>query len=364
MTPPTRAAVAALKGYRPGRTAQDGTVQGPAAPAVKLSSNELPFEPLPSVVAAVRASIGCLHRYPDFFARELTELLGDQVGVPSNQVVVASGSSALCRHIIETSAGDGDQVLMAWPTFQAYGRSAVIAGAETVRVPLDSEFTHDLVALRAAVGPSTRVIFICNPNNPTGTAVTAGDLEAFVKAVPGDVLIVVDEAYREFATDPSQMPNAVPLICEHDNVVVVRTFSKAHGLAGLRVGYAITSAEFADSLRKVVTPFAASAVGQLAAAASVRAQAEVLERARAVVAERVRVSEALGVAGIETAQSQANFLWLPLGSASEGLVAACEAAGVLVRPMPPEGVRVTIGTKDENDRFLSAAARWRAGHEH
>jgi histidinol-phosphate aminotransferase len=208
------------------------------------------------------------------------------------------------------------------------------------------------------------VIFVCNPNNPTGTAVTAGDLQAFVKAVPGNVLIAVDEAYREFATDPSQMPNAVPLIAEHDNVVVVRTFSKAHGLAGLRVGYAVASAGFADSLRKVVTPFAGSAVGQLAASASVRAQAEVMERVRAVVAERVRVGEALGTAGIETADSQANFLWLPLGSASAGFVAACEAAGVLVRPMPPEGVRVTIGTREENDRFLAAAAAWRAGAGH
>lgn len=364
MSAPTRAAIAALKGYRPGRKPGDVTTPAPADLMVKLSSNELPFEPLPSVVAAVQASVASLHRYPDFFARELIELLGDQAGVDSDQVVVASGSSALCRNVVEATATGGDQVVMASPTFQAYGRAAVICGAEAVRVPLNSNYAHDLQAMLDAVGPATRVIFVCNPNNPTSTAVAAGELQDFVKAVPDNVLIVIDEAYREFATDPSSVPNAVPLIADHDNVVVVRTFSKAHGLAGLRVGYAITSPEFADALRKVVTPFAASTVGQLAAAASLRAQAEVLQRVRIIVAERIRVAEALRVAGIETARSEANFVWLPLGAASAGFVSACEAEGVLVRPMPPEGVRVTIGTPAENDRFLAAAAHWRSGPAH
>ena len=364
MSAPTRAAVAALTGYRPGRKPQD---VGPLASRdnlIKLSSNELPFGPLPSVEAAMKASFGSLHRYPDFFARELIELLGEQIGVESDQVVVASGSSALCRHIVEASTTAGDEVVIAAPTFQAYARAAVIAGADAVRVPLDSRFAHDLEAMAAAVGPGTRVIFICNPNNPTSTAVAAGELQAFIEAVPADVLIVVDEAYREFATDPARVQNAVPFIAAHDNVVVVRTFSKAHGLAGLRVGYALASSEFAESLRKVVTPFAASTVGQVAAAASLRAQQEVLERVRTVVAERIRVNDALRILGVEPAESEANFLWLPLESASEGFVTACEADGVLVRPMPPNGVRVTIGTHGENDRFLSAATRWRSRREH
>jgi histidinol-phosphate aminotransferase len=362
VTAPTRKAIAGLKGYRPGGRPQDVAAPGSAGPQVKLSSNELPFGPLPSVVAAVQAAIGDLHRYPDFFARELLELLAEQIGVANNQVVVASGSSALCRHIVEASAEDGDQVLMARPTFQAYGRAAAIAGAQTVAVPLNPRFAHDLDAMHAAIGPATRVIFICNPNNPTGTAVSSADLTAFVRAVPDDVLIVVDEAYREFATDPAQVPNAVPLIAEHDNVVVVRTFSKAHGLAGLRVGYAVASPDFADSLRKVVTPFAGSTAGQLAAAASLRAQAEVLQRVRVVVAERLRVTEALRHAGIEVVESEANFVWLPIGSANAEFAAACEAEGVLVRPMPPDGVRVTIGTREENDMFLAAAAAWLKGH--
>ncbi|MEU3609688.1 histidinol-phosphate transaminase [Streptomyces sp. NPDC035033] len=345
--PRLRADVSTLPRYVPGRPAPDDLVD-------KLSSNENPYPPLPSVVRAVEAGLGRINRYPDPAATVLRDELAAHLGVPAAHLVLGTGSVGITQHLVAAAAGPGDEVLFGWRSFEAYPLLAWAAGATPVEVPLRGE-TYDLDALAAAVTERTRVVFVCNPNNPTGTAVRRAGLERFLDRVPREVLVVLDEAYREFVDDP-EVPDGIDLYRGRPNVAVLRTFSKAYGLAALRVGFAVAHPRVAAALRACAVPFGVSGPAQAAAVASLRAGAELAERVAVLRAERTRVTEGLREAGFAVPGSQANFVWLRLGERTAGFADACEEAGVMVRPFGDEGVRITIGSAEANDRLLKAAS--------
>ncbi|NML51334.1 histidinol-phosphate transaminase [Streptomyces sp. R302] len=347
--PRLRADVSELPPYVPGRAAPDDRVD-------KLSSNENPYPPLPSVVDVMREELGRVNRYPDPANRALVTKLSEVLAVPPEHLVPGTGSLGVTRDLLRAAAGEGDEVLFAWRSFEAYPQLTWANGATAVRIPL-RDGRHDLDAMADAVTSRTRVVIVCNPNNPTGTAVRRGELERFLDRVPGHVLVVLDEAYREFVDDPD-VPDGIELYRERPNVAVLRTFSKAYGLAQLRVGYAIAHPPVAAALRACAVPFGVSGLAGAAARASLDAGPELLERIRTLVAERARVTRTLRSAGWQVPESQANFVWLPIGSRTRAFTDSCEAAGVMVRPFGDEGVRVTIGTPEANDRLLKIAAAW------
>lgn len=351
--PRLRAELDGIPTYKPGKPAAAG---GPAA--FKLSSNENPYPPLPGVMERVIATAGIFHRYPDLSCAGLTEELAGRFDVPLEHVATGTGSVGVAQQLVQATAGPGDEVIYAWRSFEAYPIITQISGAASVKVPLTGAEAHDLDAMADAVTDRTRLIFVCNPNNPTGTVVRRAELERFLDRVPGDVLVVLDEAYREFIRD-AEVPDGVDLYRERPNVAVLRTFSKAYGLAGLRVGFAIAHEPVAAALRKTAVPFGVSQIAQDAAVASLRAETQLLERVEALVTERTRVAGRLAGQGWTVPETQANFVWLRLGERTLEFAAACEAAGVMVRPFAGEGVRVTIGETEANDLFLQAAEKFR-----
>ncbi|WP_421106664.1 histidinol-phosphate transaminase [Streptomyces sp. NEAU-S77] len=348
--PRLRADVSGLPRYVPGRAAPSDLVD-------KLSSNENPYPPLPSVVASMREELGRVNRYPDSKSSELVTELSAALAVPPEHLVPGTGSLGVTKDLLCAAAGEGDEVLFAWRSFEAYPLLIWATGATGVQIPLRDE-RHDLEAMADAVTHRTRMIIVCNPNNPTGTAVHRGELERFLDRVPGHVLVVLDEAYREFVDD-TDVPDGIELYRDRPNVAVLRTFSKAYGLARLRVGYAVAHPPVAAALRACAVPFGVSGLAQAAARASLNAGPELLERVQTLVAERARVTRALRAAGWNVPDSQANFVWLRLGSHTPAFADACEAAGVMVRPFGDEGVRITIGTPEENDHLLKIAGDWR-----
>lgn len=343
---------------RPDLEAIPAYVAGRTQPgAVKLASNETTFPPLPSVTKAIAEAVELSNRYPDNAAVELRTAIAEFAGVEVENVAAGCGSVALCQELVQITCGaPTDEVLFAWRSFEAYPIVTRVAGATAVQIPLDHGYAHDLDALAAAVTPNTRVVFVCNPNNPTGTAHGKAAIEKFLDAVPSNVLVVLDEAYYEYVRIPAEdFPNGVELGRNRPNVLVLRTFSKAYGLAGLRVGYAVGAPEVITALMKVHIPFSVSRVAQAAAIASLEARHELLERTDAVVAERDRMRDALIAAGYTVPRSEANFVWLPLGDKSAEFGAASTEAGVIVRPYGADGVRVTAGDSHENDFFLAFA---------
>ncbi|MGW1539428.1 histidinol-phosphate transaminase [Streptomyces sp. NPDC002309] len=345
-SPKLRAELEGIPTYRPGRTA---AAEGPVA--YKLSSNENPYPPLPGVMESVTAAAASFNRYPDMFCTDLVNELADRFGVPVSHLATGTGSVGVAQQLVQATSGPGDEVIYAWRSFEAYPIITQISGAKSVQVPLTPGAVHDLDAMADAITDRTRLIFVCNPNNPTGTVVRRAELERFLDRVPRDVLVVLDEAYREFIRDP-EVPDGVELYRARPNVCVLRTFSKAYGLAGLRVGFAIAHDPVAAALRKTAVPFGVSRLAQDAAVASLRAEDELLGRVGSLVCERNRVAEGLRDQGWTVPETQANFVWLPLGEHTVAFAAACEQAGVIVRPFPGEGVRVTIGETEGNDIFL------------
>ncbi|MEW2165928.1 histidinol-phosphate transaminase [Streptomyces sp. NPDC007084] len=349
--PRLRADVSGLPRYVPGRAAPSDLVD-------KLSSNENPFPPLPSVVAAMREELGRVNRYPDPANGELVTRLSTRLAVPAENIVPGAGSLGVTRDLLCAAVGSGDEVVFAWRSFEAYPRLVWATGATPVQIPLRDE-RHDLTAMADALTSRSRLVLVCNPNNPTGTAVHRGELERFLDRVPGDVLVVLDEAYREFVDD-TDVPDGIALQRDRPNVVVLRTFSKAYGLARLRVGYAVAHPPVAAALRACAVPFGVSGLAQAAARASLDAEPELLERVGTLTAERARVIRALRAAGRPVPDSQANFVWLRLGAHTPAFAEACLTAGVMVRPFGDEGVRITIGTPEQNDRLLKIAGDWQA----
>jgi histidinol-phosphate aminotransferase len=340
-------------------------VPGKAAPAqegrttYKLSSNENPYPPLPAVQAVVEQAAASMNRYPDMFATRLVEAIADHLGVPAECVATGTGSVGVLGQIVAATCGEGDEVVFAWRSFEAYPIVARAAGAVPVPVPLTDDARHDLAAMAAAVTDRTRLVLVCTPNNPTGPVVHADELVQFLAEVPRDVLVVIDEAYVEFVRDPLA-PDALSVHRAHPNVAVLRTFSKAYGLAGLRVGFAVAHPTVAEALRKTAVPFGVSGVAQEAAIASLGAAAELGERVDALVAERARVVGALTEQGWRLPTTQANFVWFPLGERSAAFAAACDEAGLVVRPYGADGVRASIGEVAANDRLIEVAGAFLA----
>ncbi|MGB3709521.1 histidinol-phosphate transaminase [Gordonia sp. (in: high G+C Gram-positive bacteria)] len=327
--------------------------------AIKLASNEVTDPPLPSVAAAIAEAATVVNRYPDNGMVDLTDELAKNLGVTPAEVQVGCGSVILCQNLITITCRPGDEVLFAWRSFEMYPVATQVVGATPVQVPLTDDAVHDLTAMAAAITDRTRLIFVCNPNNPTGTAVEADALREFLRAVPADVVVALDEAYFEYTRfDGPLAYDALELRREFPNVVVLRTFSKAYGLAGLRVGYAVGDPEIIEALGKVHVPFTVGNVAQAAAIASLRAQDELLARTNAVVVERGRVTAALREMGYRVPDSQANFVWLMLGEQSVPFATACAEAGVIVRPFAGDGVRVTVTNPTEDDAFLAFARTW------
>lgn len=352
MTARLRPVLADLPAYTPGKT-----VPG----AIKLASNETVDGPLPSVRAAIERATDSLNRYPDNGYLRLRDRLAEHLSahrIAPAQIAAGCGSVSLCQQLIQITAGVGDEVMFGWRAFEVYPLQVRLAGATPVPVPLREE-THDLEAMAAAVTDNTRLIFICNPNNPTSTVVDPLALERLVEAIREDVVIAIDEAYIEYVRD-GLVPDSIALIAKHPNVVVLRTFSKAYGLAGARVGYAVGHPDLITALGKAYVPFTVSSLAQAAAIASLDAAGELMARTDAVVAERRRVSAALREAGYRLPDSQSNFVWLPLGEKhTAAFVEQCaEQARVVVRPYGTDGVRVTIGAPAENDAFLDFARSW------
>jgi histidinol-phosphate aminotransferase len=342
----TRPDLDALPSYVPGRT-----VPG----AIKLASNEVPYGPLPGVLDAIVEAAAGSHRYPDMGVVALRDRLAERHGIDPHRIVTGCGSVALAEHLARaTCLGPQDQIVYSWRSFEAYPIIVAASGATAVQVPNRPDHGHDLAAMAAALTERTRLVFVCNPNNPTGTAIGRAELAAFLDAVPPTTLVVLDEAYREFVTDPA-VPDGLTDYADRPNVVVLRTLSKAWGLAGLRVGFLVAAPAVADAIRKVLTPFSTSIVAQAAALAALSAEEEMQRRADLVVAERDRVLTALRKLVPDVPDSQANFVWLPLGDGAAGFGAVCEEHRVIVRPFQGDGVRVTIGTPEENDTFLAAA---------
>ncbi|GAA1270473.1 histidinol-phosphate transaminase [Sphaerisporangium rubeum] len=331
----------------------------PDGRSFKLSSNESPYDPLPPVVEAVAAAAREIHRYPDPACTRLTEALAERYGVPQEHVALGAGSVTVAQQLLETVGEPGAEVVYAWRSFEAYPLLADLAGVTSVRVPLAEE-THDLEAMAAAVTPRTRLVFVCNPNNPTGTVNRTDELVAFLDTVPQDVLVVLDEAYHEYVRDAG-VPDGLRLYADRPNVAVLRTFSKAYGLAGLRVGYLIGHPPVAEAVRKTMVPFAVNALAQAAAVASLAAEEQLLERVEAVVKERTRVRDGLLAQGWAVPPTEANFVWLRLGERTMAFAERCAADGVAVRPFAGEGARVSIGSPEANDALLSAAEDFRNG---
>ncbi|MEU0625883.1 histidinol-phosphate transaminase [Streptomyces sp. NPDC005989] len=352
-SPKLRAELDGVPAYVPGKPAAAG---GPVA--FKLSSNENPYPPLPGVMESALAAAANFNRYPDMACTGLMNELADRFGVPLSHLATGTGSVGVAQQLLQATSGPGDEVIYAWRSFEAYPIITQVSGATSVKVPLNEGEVHDLDAMADAITDRTRLIFVCNPNNPTGTVVRRAELERFLDRVPGDVLVVLDEAYREFIRDV-EVPDGIEIYRDRPNVAVLRTFSKAYGLAGLRVGFAVAHEPVAAALRKTAVPFGVSQLAQDAAVASLRAEDELLGRVGSLVSERQRVQRTLAGQGWTVPDSQANFVWMRLGDRTADFAAACERAGVVVRPFVGEGVRVTIGEDEANDLFLKVAESFR-----
>jgi len=351
--PSVRAAVADIPAYVPGKppAAREGLA------TYKLSSNENPYPPLTGVLEAAADAAAVMNRYPDMACTGLYEALSKRLGVPASRLAAGTGSVATLYHLLQAFCESGDEVVYAWRSFEAYPIAVAVTGATPVQVPLDSEARHDLDSMAKAITERTKVVIVCTPNNPTGPAVARRDFEAFLGRVPPHVVVVVDEAYREFMRIDDPL-DAVTLVDGHPNVVAMRTFAKAYGLAGFRVGYVVAPEPIASAVRACALPFGVSSIAQAAAIASLDHEDELLKRVEALVTERGRVAAALRGQGWNVPDAQGNFVWLAAGSRTPEFAAAADEAGVMVRPFGEEGARVSIGEQAGNDVFLSVAERF------
>jgi histidinol-phosphate aminotransferase len=331
-----------------------------AGQSFKLASNESPFGPLPSVVKAIAAASAEINWYPDNTAEGLTEAIARRYDVPPAHIALGCGSVGVAQQLLVAAAEPGSEVLYAWRSFEAYPILVPLTGATDVRVPLKDE-THDLAAMADAITPRTRVIFVCNPNNPTGTVVRTGELAEFLGRVPPDCLVVLDEAYADYVRDPG-VPNGIDLYRDHPNLAVLRTFSKAHGLAGLRVGFLIGQEQVASAVRTTMLPFSVNSLAQTAAIASLAAEAELHDRVDLAVKERARVRGELQAQGWTVPPTEANFVWLRLGADTQDFAAACADAGISIRPFGDEGARISVGTPEANNAFLAVARAYPRRH--
>jgi histidinol-phosphate aminotransferase len=328
----------------------------------KLASNESPYPPHPEVVAAITEALTGLNRYPDPTNAALRRRLSDRHGVPANRIAIGNGSCDILLAAGDALLEPGAELVYAWPSFSVYPHLAAASGARAIEVPVDAEHRHDLEAMRREITVATRLAIVCNPNNPTSTALPLDEIVAFIADVPRHVCVILDEAYCEFNIlhDPDE---SIELIDRHPNLVLLRTFSKAYGLCGLRVGYGLCgSEEFRTAVDQVRQPFFCNAAAQAAALEALNHQDEVARRVERNLAERIGLEDGLRELGLAPAESQANFVWFDLGDGREEseVMQGLAQRGVLVRAgasLGREGaLRVTVGTQAENERFLEALA--------
>jgi histidinol-phosphate aminotransferase len=334
---------------------------GEGSPAF-LASNESPYPPLPEVKDAIWESLSDLNRYPDPSNAELRQTLSGRYEVPQGQIAIGNGSCDILLAAGEALLEPGAEFVFAWPSFSVYLQLVAASGARPVRVALDSDERHDLEAMLREITVATRLVIVCNPNNPTSTALPLADIAAFVEAVPAHVCVIVDEAYCEFnlLDDPDA---SIALLRSHPNLMLLRTFSKVYGLCGLRVGFGLCGSEaLPRALDRIRQPFYCNAVAQAAAIEALKHEDAVIERVTKTVAEREAVTDGLRTLGLEPSDSQANFSWFSLGDHDEAeVMRGLEKHGVLVRGGGALGsehsaLRVTYGTPEENERFLEAIA--------
>lgn len=348
-----RPAVDAMPVYRPGKAAEQAEAEHGITDAIKLASNENPYPPVPSVVQAIATAAAGVNRYCDHLAIDLRTAIGEMIGVDLNHIAVGCGSVGLLQQLCLAYLDPGDEVVYPWRSFEAYPVNIQMMAAESKQIPLVNH-AFDLDAVAAAVGERTKIVMLATPNNPTGTALRVDELRAMLATIPSTVIVLIDEAYREFL-DPS-FGDPTELIADFPNVVVSRTFSKAYGLAGVRVGYLVANPEIVDQVNKVLAPFAVNALAQAAATAALAARDEYEPFLQGIRDERARVVAALTAAGWELPDAQANFVYLPTGDRTTELYVEIEKRGIVTRPFAGEGIRVTIGTPEENDRFLATLA--------
>jgi histidinol-phosphate aminotransferase len=327
---------------------------------VKLASNETPYPPHPQVLEAVEAQLRTLNRYPDPEKARLRRRISDRTGVPVGRIAVGNGSCEILLAAADALCEPGAEILFAWPAFSIYPHLPALTGARGVRVPLAEGDVHDLEAMLEEITAATQLLLVCNPNNPTGTHLPAAEVGAFLERVPRHVMVILDEAYVDFQThdDPDATAD---LFGDFPNLVSVRTFSKSHGLAGLRVGYALGPPQFCRAVDAVRQPFSVNALAQVAATEALRHGDDLAERVERTIVERVTVEQGIRDLGLFTPDSHANFSWIALGERDEReLIDALGSRGVIVRGGSslggPGHIRVTYGTRTENERFLSALA--------
>ena len=350
--------LARMPHYEPGTSLDDAKEAAETADAVKLASNESPAPPHPAVIEAIAKAATDVNRYPDPEARLLRTRIAERYDTDPARIAVSNGSCEILLAAAEALCEAGAEVAYAWPSFSIYPHMTALSGARDVRVPLADGDVHDLDAIAEEITAATQIVVICNPNNPTGTHLPAARIGAFLERVPDHVTVILDEAYIEFQTveDPD---TTLDLLGSHQNLVLLRTFSKCYGLAGLRVGYALGSPQFRAAVDAVRQPFSVNAIAQAAAAEAILHQDDVADRVERNVVERVFVEEGVRGLGLATPDSQANFSWVDLGDRDEAeVIESLTRAGVAVRPGTPLGdpghFRVTYGTRPENERFLAA----------
>lgn len=341
-----RPEIVALAAYKQGKPADTD--------AFKLSSNENPFDPIPEVVRAIAASSG-VNRYPDATGIELRTRLAERFGVRTEEVHLGAGSVSILAQLIAAATGPGDEVVYSWRSFEAYPGLVAVAGATSVPVPNTVDDRHDLSAMLAAISERTRIVIVCSPNNPTGSIVTASEFANFMAAVPTNILVILDEAYVEFVTDGSAV-NGRELSGRYSNLVVARTFSKAYGLAGLRIGYAVGPEYILDAARTTSIPLSVTEAAQRAALVSLDHETVVLERVHRLAMLRDEVWRSLLDQGWSVPRPQGNFVWLATGASTAAAAELFAAAGIVVRPFASEGIRVSIGEAQSVDKLLKAAA--------
>jgi histidinol-phosphate aminotransferase len=332
-------------------------------PLVRLASNESPFPPLEAVREAIDRALGTLNRYPDPSNSLLRQKLSDRYGIPRSRIAIGNGSCDILLAAGEALLEPGAELVYAWPSFSVYPHLAAASGARAVTVALDEHARHDLQGMLREITVATRLVLVCNPNNPTSTAVPLADIAAFLDEVPAHVCVILDEAYCEFNT-LDDADASLELLDQHPNLALLRTFSKVHGLCGLRVGFALCGSEdLPRALDQVRQPFFCNALAQAAAVEALAHQDAVEERVIRTVAERISVDERLRALGIEPADSQANFCWFTLGEGcdEQAVMRGLQERGVLVRGGSALGsdvpaLRVTYGLPEENARFLDALA--------
>ncbi len=338
------------------RGIESSNAEGSSPIAFDLSSNELFLPPLPAVLSLVEKGVSRLARYPDPTARALTGEIAGYLCVSADEVAVGPGSAGVLQQILLALCGEGDEVVYAWPGFDAYPLLVAICGATSVQMPLTASGGYDLEEIRARVSDRTKVVILCSPHNPTGAVIDHGELHRFLHSLPDHVVTVLDEAYVEF--DRGGNPPGVPEVMhEHSNTVVLRSFSKAYGLAGLRVGYAAGPRQVIATVRKTALPFGVTHIAEQAAILSLHSAAELRGRLETVIASREELTAGLRDLRLPVLPSRANFVWLPLTSAAESFAHVAAMAGVKVRACPGHGVRISVGGAEAHEILLTALAR-------